>query len=127
MDTRSGTAAGCALERNGTADEISSPQPTACSGLRENSRFGIAAACVEETILARRNPQPAALLLRGGAGSSGPPRFRTQCALSRAMVAHRVAPRRSRTHQVLALHTPGRDPTQGLSAHGQTALDHRAG
>jgi SRSO17 transposase len=77
--------------------------------------------------MGRRNPQPAALLLRGGACSSGSSRFRTQCALSRAMAAHRVAPRRSRAHQVLALHASGRDPTQGLSAHGQTALDHRAG
>src|SRR5450759_29185 len=43
------------------------------------------------------------------------------------MAADRVAQRRSRTHQVLALDAPGREETQGLGPHGKAPLDHRAG
>src|SRR5262245_35529178 len=43
------------------------------------------------------------------------------------MAAHRMAARRSRTHQILAIHHACRDPSGGTRAYGQTTLDHRAG
>ena len=57
METGSRTAARCALERNRAAHEISSAQPTACPDHGERFGFRVAAAGVEETILARSNPQ----------------------------------------------------------------------
>ncbi len=75
METGSGTAARRDLERTRTSDEISSPQPKPCPGPGEKSRFGLAPAGVEESILARRHPQPAPLAFCGRARSSGSPRF----------------------------------------------------
>src|ERR1039458_18703 len=59
METGSRTASRSDLERTGTAHEISSPQPTACPGYGKDSGSGVAAASVEESMLATRDPAPA--------------------------------------------------------------------
>src|SRR5208337_1212202 len=112
MEAGAGTATRSHLERTGAAHKISSPRPTACTGCGKTSGSGVAAASLEESLLATRDPTSAPVSFRRRARPAGPPRLRTRSTLSRAMVADRVAPRRSRTHQVLALNFPGGDPAQ---------------
>jgi SRSO17 transposase len=60
------------------------------------------------------------------AGALRSSRLLAHRASSRAMAAHRMAQRRSRTHQVFLEHLARRHPAQGVGALGEAALAYRA-
>ena len=82
---------------------------------------------LEEGDLAPGSEEETAVALCRFAGASSASRLLASGTASGRMAADRMAGRRNRTHQVLAVHPASRYPFDRTGAHGQTSLDHRAG